>query len=295
VSEAASHRLITLTDGRRIEVLDSGPAGGPTLVFHYGTPNGLVPFPPVVDAAAARGLRLVACGRPGYGRSTPHPGRRVADVAPDVAQVLDALGVDEFLTCGWSGGGPHALACAALLPDRCRRAATIASVAPFDAEGLDWLAGMGPENVEEFGAALKGETALVEFLEVIAPELALVDAEGIVQNLGGLLPDVDRSALQGSFGEFMAESLRASVTNGIDGWRDDDLAFVGDWGFDLARIRHVSLWQGSADLMVPFDHGRWLASAIPAATAHLLDGEGHLSLAVSRIGEIVDDLLGVSG
>jgi pimeloyl-ACP methyl ester carboxylesterase len=114
----------------------------------------------MADIAARYGLRTVLHARPGYAGSTPLPGRSVADVAADVAVVVDALGADEFVTVGWSGGGPHALATAALLPDRCLGAATIAGVAPYAAAGLDWLAGMGVENIEEFGAAVAGEPAL---------------------------------------------------------------------------------------------------------------------------------------
>ena len=158
-------RLVTLPDGRDIDLLLAGPAGGLPLVMHEGTPQGLVLYPPTVQAAQERNLRPVLVARPGYERSTPRPGRRVADVAADVAAVLDALGLDTFVTAGWSGGGPHALACAALLPGRCLAAASIAGVAPSSAPGLDFTAGMGPENVAEFGAAARGPDALTEFLD----------------------------------------------------------------------------------------------------------------------------------
>ena len=151
-SESAVH-TVPAAGGRQLEVLVSGPEDGLPLVFHEGTPGGLVAFPPMVTAAAERGLRTVMYARPGYGASTPQPGRRVADAAADVTAVLDALGAGDFVTAGWSGGGPHALACAALLPGRCRAAATIAGVAPRQADGLDWLAGMGEENLAEFAAA----------------------------------------------------------------------------------------------------------------------------------------------
>ena len=137
--------FINLPDGRHLEVLVEGPADGLPVVCHYGTPSGAVPYQALFDAAARHGLRAVVCSRPGYGDSTPRPGRSVADVAGDVAAVLDALGADRFVTYGTSGGGPHALACAALLPDRCLAAVSVAGVAPYRAEGLDWLAGMGPE------------------------------------------------------------------------------------------------------------------------------------------------------
>ena len=161
---ATERRSLTRPDGRVIEFLVAGPEDGLPLVLHEGTPCGLVLYSPTLRAAAVRGLRVILAARPGYEGSTPRPGRRVVDVAEDTAAVLDDLGAGNFVTLGWSGGGPHALACAAALPGRCLAAGSIAGVAPYTADGLDWLAGMGPENVAEFGAALRDEAALTEFL-----------------------------------------------------------------------------------------------------------------------------------
>ena len=156
--------LIPLPDGRDIDVLTTGPADGFPLVVHGGTPSGLVVETKLATAAAQRGLRFVLTARPGYEGSTPRPGRRVADVAADIAVVLDALGAGQFVSIGMSGGGPHSLACAALLPRRCLAAASVAGVGPYGAEDLDFLAGMGPENVEEFGLAVEGPDALTPYL-----------------------------------------------------------------------------------------------------------------------------------
>jgi pimeloyl-ACP methyl ester carboxylesterase len=186
-----------LPDGRRLEVLVAGPGNGMPLVLHRGTPSGAVRYRPVEDAAARRGLRTVVWSRPGYGDSTARPGRSVADVAADTAAVLDALGAGRFVTLGMSGGGPHALACAALLPDRCAAAASVAGVAPFRAEGLDWLAGMGPENVEEFTAAAAGEPELVRFLGTQVGVLATVQGPDVTAAFGELVSDVDRHCLTG--------------------------------------------------------------------------------------------------
>jgi len=282
---------VEVEGARRLEVVAAGPVDGLALVFQTGTPAGLVPFAPMVDAAAARGLRTVLYARPGYGGSTPRPGRAVADAAEDVAAILDELGHDAFVTAGWSGGGPHALACAALLPGRCRSAATIAGVAPRDAEGLDWLAGMGPENVEEFGAAAGGEAPLTAFLEGAAAELREVTAEQVAAALGSLASEVDTAALSGEFAGYLAASFRAAVAGGIAGWRDDDLAFVRPWGFGLDIAVPLAIWQGGQDRMVPYDHGRWLADQVDGARARLLPREGHLSLPLTGFGAILDDLL----
>src|SRR5215468_12329158 len=228
---------VYLADGRRLEVLAAGPAGGLPLVLHNGTPVGPVAYTPMADAAAERGLRLVICARPGYGDSTPRPGRRVADVTYDVAAVLDELGAPRFVTVGWSGGGPHALACAARLPGRCLAAATMAGVAPFTAEGLDWVAGMGTENVTEFGAAVAGENQLTDYLEGEAADLATITGPEVADELGDLVSAADKAAATGGFADYLAASFRASVRTGIAGWRDDDLAFVSGSGASRWRRR----------------------------------------------------------
>jgi pimeloyl-ACP methyl ester carboxylesterase len=268
-----------LPDGRTLEYVVDGPADGLPLVFHHGAPSAAVQFPPMTAAAATHGLRMVLHSRPGYAGSTPRPGRTVADDVDDVAALLDALGAGRFITVGWSGGGPHALASAALLPDRCLAAATMGGVAPYAAKGLDWFAGMGRENHDEFGAALAGEPALTAYLEMEAAALAGVTAADIVAALGDLVSDVDKRALTGDVAEYLAGSCREAVSTGIAGWRDDDLAFAADWGFPLDRVGvPVAIWQGAQDRMVPFDHGRWLAAHVVDAHVHLEPAEGHLSL-----------------
>ncbi|HEY3529164.1 MAG TPA: alpha/beta hydrolase [Nocardioides sp.] len=283
---------ITLPDGRALEVEVNGPDTGPVVVFHHGTPGASEPLPAHVQAAAARGHRLVTTCRPGYGASTRAPGRSVADVAADTGAVLDHLGVDTCLTMGWSGGGPHALACAALLPDRVRGVTVIAGVAPYDAEGVDWLAGMGPENLEEFGLALEGEAKLRPYLEEQQPALASITPEEVAEALGGLVPPVDVAAITGDLAECLAAEFRHGVSSGVDGWLDDDLAFVRPWGFDLAELRVPTyLWQGDQDLMVPFAHGVWLAEHLPGVVSHLEAGEGHISIGAGAAARILDELV----
>jgi len=289
--------MVEATAGRAVAVLAAGPPDGLPLLFHSGTPAGLVAFAPMIEAAAERGMRLVMYSRPGYGGSDPQPGRQVADAAGDVAAILDHLGAQSFVTAGWSGGGPHALASAALLPGRCLAAATIAGVAPYPADGLDWLAGMAQENVDEFHAACDGEAAVTPLLLSAAETIADVTAEQVAKAMGGLVTAADRAALTGEYAAFTAESLRSALRSGIAGWRDDDLAFVRDWGFSLDRLDAVpvSIWQGGQDAMVPFAHGQWLADRIPGARAHLLPGEGHLTIGVSRFGDILDELGRLAG
>jgi pimeloyl-ACP methyl ester carboxylesterase len=292
----AKRQLIPMPDGRDIDVLTAGAEDGFPLVIHEGTPAGLVVDSNTAAEAAQRGLRYVVAARPGYEGSTPRPGRRVADVAADVAAVLDALGVGEFVSMGMSGGGPHTLACAALLPGRCLAAASIAGVAPYHAEGLDFMADMGPENVTEFTLTLEGADALTPYLEKEAEPLREITGAQISAALGGLIADADKGVITGEFADELAASTRAALRNGVAGWRDDDLAFAADWGFSLdALAGRVAIWQGDQDLMVPFAHGKWLAAHIPGARVHLEPGAGHLTMVVTAIGRILDDLLDLAG
>jgi pimeloyl-ACP methyl ester carboxylesterase len=213
------------------------------------------------------------------------------DVAADIRAVLGEIGASRCLTAGWSGGGPHALACGARLPG-VAGVLVIAGVAPYEADGLDWMAGMGEENVTEFSTTLKGEAELRPYLLAVREHLSDTSAAAIVTGLDSVLPAVDRAVLTGEFGEDMAASFRESLHPGVQGWLEDDLAFVRPWGFDLAEISvPTMIWQGSLDLMVPFAHGQWLASHLPGAIAHLEDGEGHLSIGIGALDRMLDELL----
>lgn len=281
---------IDLADGRSLDIDD--PRGdGAILLFHHGTPGSLLPMATMRAEAAKVDLRLVTYSRAGYGASSRRPGRSVADVVTDMEQLLDHLGAERCVTAGWSGGGPHSLALAALLPHRVAGALTIAGVAPWEAEGLEFLADMGDQNDEEFSLALEGEAALRPYLEKEAVDLRDTDGPGIIAAMSTLLPDVDRALLTEEFGDYLAANIKEGLRTGVDGWLDDDIAFTRPWGFDLASITVPTfIWQGDQDLMVPFAHGRWLAEHVPGATAHLETGEGHLSVGVGALDRMFVEL-----
>jgi pimeloyl-ACP methyl ester carboxylesterase len=226
---------LTLADGRALDVAIAGAREGRAIVFHSGTPIGGIPYAPFVAAAAERGALLVHYSRPGYAGSTRQPGRSVADCVPDVTALLDHLGIESATTVGWSGGGPHALACAALLPSRITRAATLSGVAPYDAQGLDFLAGMGAENLVEFGAAVEGTAALVPYLEHEAAPLRTITPDAVAAALGDLVDHVDRASVTGPFADWLAAAMREAVRTGIWGWHDDILRSRGRGGSSSAR------------------------------------------------------------
>jgi pimeloyl-ACP methyl ester carboxylesterase len=219
-------------------------------------------------------------------------GRSVADCANDAASVCDALEIGQFCVWGVSGGGPHALATAALLPDRVAAAAVIASVAPYDAEGLDFTAGMGELNVEAFDAILAGEEAHRAQLERDLADLVNSTPSGLVDVLQTLLGPSDKAVLTAELAEFMLDSVRAGVEPSSEGWFDDDLVIVKPWGFDLASIEvPVLYWHGEQDRFVPFSHGVWLAEHIPGVEARLTAEDGHLTVLEQHYGELQGWLL----
>jgi pimeloyl-ACP methyl ester carboxylesterase len=274
-------------DGRTLAIEEAGDPGGRPVLVHASTPNSRHLYPPAAADAGARGLRLIGYDRPGYGGSTPQPGRTVADCAADVRAICTELGIDRLAMWGISGGGPHMLACAALLPDLITAAASLASVAPADAEGLDWFDGMGQENVDDFRLLASDPEAARAKLEKNREETLAASAADLAGLLKTLLTPTDAAALTGEFAEFLAYTGREGLEPGSQGWWDDGLAHAGAWGFELDDIRIPTLlMHGRQDQFVPFGHGQWLAARIPGVDARLLDDDGHLTLITNRMGEV---------
>jgi pimeloyl-ACP methyl ester carboxylesterase len=279
---------VSAPGGRMIAAYEHGDPGGRPVIIHHGTPGSGHVRRKWADEARELNVRLISYDRAGYARSDRHPGRSVADVAPDIAAIADALGVERFATWGASGGGPHALACGALLADRVTAVATFAGAGPSDADDLDFMAGMGEDNVTEFNAALAGEAELRPLLERWAPEMRDATPEELIEQMRSILGPPDVAVLSGELGQAMVEGIRSALSAGVDGWLDDDFAFARPWGFELADIScPVQVWQGEQDLMVPAAHGRWLARHVPGADAHISAQDGHLTLTELHLGEVL--------
>lgn len=272
--------------GRNVRVLESGdPSGRPVFALH-GTPGARIQWEGLVEDSQERGIRLIGYDRPGYGGSDPAPGRTVVDAAHDIAAIADALGIERFAVEGGSGGGPHALACTQL-PERVVAVASLAGVAPWEAEGLDWLEGMGQDNLDEFGATLEGEDALRGYLLKLRGEMLASDPQGIAETLESLLCPPDRACLTGELAEFLHAQMQTGIQGSVEGWLEDDFAFLEPWGFELAGIEiPVQVWHGAQDQFVPVEHGHWLAERIPGAEKHIYDEDGHLTLQINRIGDV---------
>ena len=239
--------------------------GGLTVFWHHGTPNTGEPPAPLFPAAAERDIRWVSYDRPGYGGSSPNPGRDVASAAADTAAVADALGIGQFMVLGHSGGGPHALACAALLPDRVLGAVSLAGLAPFRAEGLDWFAGMSLSGVALLSAAAAGPAALHDYLAS-----SEFDPEQFIP--------ADHAALAGDWA-WLGEVAGKAIAAGPGGMPDDELAYVAPWGFGPAQITPpVLLVHGGQDRIAPSPHSAWLARQCRRAQLWLRPDDGHISV-----------------
>jgi pimeloyl-ACP methyl ester carboxylesterase len=259
---------LTLGDGRTLHTYDTGAdhaAGRLVLFWHHGTPNIGAPPEPLFPAAERLGIRWVSYDRPGYGGSTPYPERNVASAAADVSAVADALGIDRFAVMGHSGGGPHALACGALLPERVLGVVSVAGLAPFGAEGLDWFAGMSDSGVASLRAAAEGRAAKERY-----ESEAEYDPE--------MFTPADHAALSGTW-SWVLDVVGPAVEGGPGGLIDDDLAYVAPWGFDPADCVAPALFvHGGRDRVVPCSHGEWLARRCPSAELRLRPDDGHISV-----------------
>jgi pimeloyl-ACP methyl ester carboxylesterase len=287
-----AQRLTTIqaADGRTLGVAQWGDPDGDALFVLHGTPGSRFGRPPDEAGLERAGLRVVTYDRPGYGVSDRRPGRRVVDCVEDVAAIADALGIDRFAATGGSGGGPHVLAVAARLGDRITAVECRVGAAPFDAEGLDWWAGMDPQNVQEFGWAIEGEQVLQENLARLAEaDLARIAADpSKILSDDWDLADADREKLgRPDVQQVLLESMRGAYAAGVWGWVDDDLAFVTEWGFSVDEIAvPVTVRYGAQDVLVPAGHGAWLASHVPGARVVVLDEGGHLSNPDTQVEEL---------
>lgn len=270
--------VVHSADGsRRLAVAQRGliPRGSPVFYLH-GTPGSRVGPLPKHGLLYRLGIRLITYDRSGYGDSDRQVGRQVGDVASDVASIADRLGLDRFAVVGRSGGGPHALACAALLGDRVTRAAVLVGLAPHSAEGLDWFDGMAESNIEEYLTAMEGLAQLTARL-VVAAEKIKNDPVQLVNAIYDDLTEADRevaadTAIRLMLVQNYAEALRRSPY----GWIDDAIAFCSPWGFDPADITvPTRLWHGAEDVISPASHSRWLAERIPTASVAIQRGVAH--------------------
>jgi pimeloyl-ACP methyl ester carboxylesterase len=250
-----------------------------------------VPGPDVAVAREHR-IRMITYDRPGYGESTEQPGRTIADCAEDARAICAGLGIERVLSWGISGGGPHVLACAALLPDLIPAAASLASPAPWGAEGLDWYAGMGEMNVDDYKPIFQDRDAARAKLEAERVEMLAASADQVQEIINTLVSPADAAVFTPQLAQFFVDSSLAGLAPGCEGWWEDGIADVEPWGFDLSDISiPLLLLHGQQDRFVPYGHGVWLAAHIPGVEARLTEEDGHITLTARHLGEVYDWLL----
>jgi pimeloyl-ACP methyl ester carboxylesterase len=279
--------VITVPDGRDLAVEVSGTGAGSPVFLLHGTPGSRNGPKPRGSLLYRLGVQLISYDRPGYGGSTRYEGRRVADAAADVEAIADALGLETFAVVGRSGGGPHALACAALMRDRVARTAVLVSLAHPGATDLDWFAGMNNDNARDFSAAREDEASLIANLRRRA-DATLRDPESLLDVLSAQMTEPDlRIVSDVSFRRMLASTYLEALRDGPYGWIDDVLALRVDWGFAVDAIDcPVRLWHGEQDNFSPVSHARWLARRIPAAEVQVQPGSAHFGAV-----EILPDIL----
>lgn len=278
---------VSTPDGRVLHVEEAGdPTGKPVVILH-GTPSAGHIYERHAADAAERGIRLIGYDRPGYGGSTPQPGRSVAACTADVRAIAAALDIDRLAVWGISGGGPHALACAALLPELVVAVGSLASIAPYGSPGLDYFGGMGQENVDDTKLTLEDEPAAREKLVRDRERLLAMTAADMANAMPTLMSPVDVAARTPDLARHLFTNMHYGLAPGGEGWWDDGIAHLQAWGFNVEEIRvPVQLWHGRHDQFVPFQHGEWLASRIPGVDSHLTSVDGHLTLMQQRIPEL---------
>jgi pimeloyl-ACP methyl ester carboxylesterase len=291
---ASGTQTVAAADGRTLAVAEWGdPQGSPVFLLH-GTPGSRFGGQADASAFAEVGARVITYDRPGYGGSDRFRGRRVVDCVADVAAIADSLGIQRFAVTGGSSGGPHSLAVAARLPERVTRAACGAGVAPFDTPDFDWFAGMDAKNIEEIGWGLEGEEVLARNLERVAAGML----ERVADDPSKLISDevqlseADRAVLASpERHEAMRQGINAAFRQGVWGYVDDTLCLVQPWGFDVMEIRvPTRVSYGLTDVLVPRQHGEWLAHNVPNAEMVIDEQGGHLpdpKLVKERIGWLV--------
>ena len=288
----AETRSVQVRGGRELFVRVAEGDPERSVVMLHGSPGSGMLYATWIEDAVARGIRLISYDRPGYGGSGACPRRTIADGAADVKLIADDLGIEKIGVWGWSGGGPYALACAALLPDLVVAAAVLAGMAPWDAPGLDFFAGMGESNVEEIRLYLSDPAGSRERNKQDRDEILATTLDQQTEMLGSLLSPTDAAALTGDFAEWLLSTEQGGLAPSDQGWWDDGAAHFLPWGFDIGSVSvPVKIWHGRHDRFVPFQHGEWLSGHVAGAETALSDNDGHLTLVIQRLGEVHDWLI----
>lgn len=277
---ASGTQTVAAADGRSLTIAEWGDADGFPVFSLHGTPGSRFVGQANASMYASVGARVITYDRPGYGGSDRFRGRRVVDCVADVSVIADTLGIERFAVTGGSWGGPHSLAVAARLPERVTRAACAAGVAPFDMPGFDWFADMDAVNIEELGWALEGEDVLTSNIERVAARMLerVADDPSKMISDNVQLSEADRAQMANpERHEAIRKGINEAFRHGVGGYVDDVLCLIQPWGFDVTEIRvPTRVIYGLTDVLVPRQHGDWLAHNVPNAEAVIDEQGGHV-------------------
>jgi pimeloyl-ACP methyl ester carboxylesterase len=286
---ATSEAIITLRDGRRIAWSSGGPQDGVPVVYLHGAIGTSVDRTPALDALIAKlRIRYIALSRPGFGRSDPCPGRRIADFPADVERVADRLGLGRFAVVGVSAGGPYAIACARALPDRAVATAAVSSLSPLcPPHAGNWM----PVHLRLGLRALVRRPDLAARGGARAMRIVERRPQAVARLARAGATPADRELLAAAEGGTAAiESFLAAAAGGVRGMIDDYVTVCSAWGFDLRDVLgEVHVWHGEQDRFVPVEHARALAAALPRCRAQFDAQDGHFFFR-RRIDEVLGAL-----
>lgn len=276
----AENHSVRTPDGRDLVVSEWGKKSGQPVFILHGTPGSRIGVAPRPSVLYRMGVRLISYDRPGYGASDRALGRTVASAAEDVLTIAKQLKISRFAVVGRSGGGPHALACAALLPDMVTRAAALVSLAPrVGSDGMGdeaWFSGMTQSNKDEYGLAVEGIRSLDPKLRKRSMAIRKDPSVLIAQLLEEIGPSDRRVMSDAGIRQLLMRNYREALLGNGDGWIDDAVAFVGDWGFRLHQITApVLLWHGLEDVFAPVEHSEWLNKHISKPELRTEHGKAH--------------------
>jgi len=281
-------KIFTLSDGRKLTYFDNEVPGSAALLMHHGTPGLGDIWSTWINAASSRGVRAVSYSRAGYLGSDRAEGRTVWSTGTDFEELLAFLAISEFVSIGWSGGGPYALRSTFL--SGCKGAELVAGVAPLEEMGADWYTDTGPEDTPESIAKLTEsvESAFQSAEEKFVGIEELWSVEAIDTGARKRTTYEDFSELYAAFNEILSISLLNSLKPTLLGYAEDDHVILKPWGFKIGSVSApVSIWNGSLDKGVTVNMAQWQHRQIINSTLHIIEDQNHVSPMVELMGDIL--------
>lgn len=275
---------LTLSDGRNLEYLRNGVDSNSYVILHAGTLQDISGWRVWLDRFAEEGISALAFGRSGYAGSSKKPGRITIDVARDISELADSIGIKRMVSVGLSGGGQHAIACGT--DSRSVGVVTSGSLAPFEEMGENFFSGMQQADLDEWADARSDINDLVARFKGWMSQDA-----GEMLSMPEVSENDQRAQLSPSW-QILLDSVGYTMEKGFDWVADDYSSYLQPWGFDPRDVKvPVIIWQGGLDQNVPPQHGKWLAANLSKPELHLIEDESHIGLYVNYENQIMESAM----